>query len=331
MSYRHFKQSDRDEISILLKKGYSHRDIAKAIGKNHSSVSREIKNNSTKGIYHSRPAEYKSRLKRRMSKYQGMKISTNPVLQKYIKERMKIDGWTPEQIYGKLKADNNGITVISPRVIYKFLYSSQGQYLCRYLPHRRYHPKKRGESRERKKSVIPNRKSIEERPSEVAGRMRFGDFEGDTLGRIKTDSAAVAGIRERLSRKLFICKVPRLKYAMDGFKNILNPYHEIVETLTLDNGVENPRYEELDIPTYFCHPYSSWEKGGIENDFMRLRRWIPKKASLLDYTDQDISAIMDKMNNTPRKCLNWKTPNEAWNELYAQKTNSTGVALEGEI
>jgi len=319
------------ELSILLKKGYSFREIGPVIGKSASAISREVSENSTKGIYDPSKAEYKARLKRRMSKYQGMKISDNPVLRKHIEDRMKIDGWTPEQIAGRLKSNNNSITVISPRVIYKFLYSAQGQYLCRYLPHQRYHPKKRTEGGKQKKSTIPNRKSIEERPDIVAQRKRFGDMEGDTLGRIKTDNEAIAGARERMSRKLFICKVPMLKYTVDGFKQMLSPYHEIIETMTLDNGVENPRYEELNIPTYFCHPYSSWEKGGIENDFKRLRRWIPKKASLSNYTDRDISVIMERMNNTPRKCLNWKTPNEVWNELYTLKTDSTRVALEGKM
>lgn len=331
MSYAHFTKVVRTELSILLKKGYSYRDIGTEIGKSASAISREVKENSSKGIYNPVRAHYKANLKRRMSKYQGMKICGNSELAKYVADRMKDDGWTPEQIAGKLKAGNGGKTVISAKSIYKFLYSAQGQYLCKYLPHQRYKPKKQISGGKQKKSIIPNRKSIEARPPEAAGRKRFGDFEGDTLGRIKTDSAAVAGIRESLSRKLFICKVSRLKYAMDGFKDILDPYREIVETLTLDNGVENPRYEELNIPTYFCHPYSSWEKGGIENDFQRLRRWIPKKVSLSGYTDDKISAIMDKMNDTPRKCLNWRTPNEVWNEQYALKTNSAGVALEGKM
>ena len=328
MSYTHFSKVNRIELSILLQKGYSYREIGPEIGKSASAISREVKENSTNGVYNPVKAEYKARLKRRMSKYQGMKVAENPELEKYIAAHMQNDGWTPEEIAGRLKSGNNGKTVVSAKGIYKFCYSSRGQYLCQYLPRQRYKPQKRSAKRA-KRSIIPNRKSIEERPAVVGMNIQFGHFEGDTLGRIKTDNEAVVGARERISRKLFICKVPRLKYAMDGFKQMLNPYHNVVETMTLDNGVENPRYEELNIPTYFCHPYSSWEKGGIENDFMRLRRWIPKKTSLSNYTDKDIYDIMEKMNNTPRKCLNWKTPNEVWNELYALKTNSLSVALRG--
>lgn len=328
MSYTHFSKIDRIELSILLQKGYFYREIGPEIKKSASAISREINKNSVNGVYDPIQAEHKARLKRRMSKYQSMKVAGNPWLEKYISNHMKNDGWTPEEIAGRLKSGNGVKTVVSAKGIYKFCYSARGQYLCRYLPHKRYKPKKR-KGKKVKKSIIPNRKSIEERPVVVDMNIQFGHFEGDTLGRIKTDNEAVVGARERISKKLFICKVPRLKYAMDGFKQILNPHHKIIKTMTLDNGVENPRYEEMNIPTYFCHPYSSWEKGGIENDFMRLRRWIPKKASLYNYTEKDIYDIMEKMNNTPRKCLKWRTPNEIWNELYALKTNSASVALQG--
>jgi IS30 family transposase len=265
-----------------------------------------------------------------MSKYQGMKVVENSWLETYIANHMKNNGWTPEEISGRLKTENNNQNVISAKSIYKFLYSSRGQYLCAYLPHQRYKSKKRN-GKKAKKSIIPNRKSIKNRPVIADLNIQFGHFEGDTLGRIRTGNEVVVGVRERMSKKLFICKMSMLKYAMDGFNQMLNPYHDIAESFTLDNGVENVRYEELDIPTCFCDPYSSWQKGGIENDFMRLRRWIPKKASLSNYTNQDICDIMEKMNNTPRKCLKWKTPNEIWNELYSIKTNLPSVALEGKM
>lgn len=330
MKYSHFSRSDRIELSILLKKGYSYREIGPEIGKSISSISREIKDNSTKGVYYPIKAHAKARVKRKISKYQGMKVVGHPWLQEYIEDKMKNNKWTPEEIAGRLQSDNNNIPLISAKSIYKFLHSIHGQYLCRYLVHQRYKPKKR-RGKKVKRSNIPNRKSIRERPVIADLNLQFGHFEGDTLGRIKTDNQVVAGVREKISRKLFICKMPRLKYAMDGFKDMLNPHHDIAESLTLDNGVENARWKELGILTFFCDPYSSWQKGGIENDFMRLRRFIPKKASLKDYSAQMICDIMEIMNNTPRKCLNWKTPNETWDELYAVKTNLTSVPLEGKM
>lgn len=121
-------------------------------------------------------------------------------------------------------------------------------------------------------------------------------------------------VRERKSRKLFAVKVPRLKYAMDGFKRLLSPYRDILASLTLDNGVENVRHQELGIATYFCHPYSSWEKGSVEQGIGLIRDYIPKRADLKDYTGTDIAVIIETINNKPMKCLDWLTPNEVFEE-----------------
>lgn len=319
-NYKHFTQDIRDEISILLKKGYSHRDIAKAIGKNHSSVSREIRNNSASGIYEPRKAQRKARKKRLYSKYQGMKIKDTEGLEKYIGERME-RRWTPEQIAGRLKR-KHGETVISTKSIYGYLYSPYGQHLCKFLTYRQYN-KRKGQTRKRSwnSGNIKNRVFIDDRPDIINERERFGDFEGDTLGTIKSDKESLVGAVERMSRYFLMVKMPRLRYAMDGFKNLLNPYQNITYSMTLDNGGENKRHYELGIDTYFCHPYSSWEKGQIENIFGRLRRFIPKKKSLKNYSPQQISDIMNMMNNTPRKCLGFRTPKEVFNEQLALPAN----------
>lgn len=329
MSYQHFKQSDRDEISILLKKGYSCREIADVIRKNHSSVSREIKANSARGIYDSRKAQAKARLKRRMSKYQGMKIAGKSDLE--IKTAVGLmASWSPEEIAGRITFLNNGEAVVSAKSIYKFCYSNRGQYLCKYLPHKRYRPKRRTGAKSAK-IIIPNRVLIDFRPAAVAEQKRFGDFEGDTLGRPRHENETLIGAVERQSLYFVGRKVPRLKYSMDGLKNVLRPYQKIVRSMTLDNGVENARHEQLNIETFFCHPYSSWEKPIIENTFGRLRRFIPKKTSLANYTQEQISAIIEMMNDTPRKKLGYRTPKEVFNELYALSTNLPSVALEGKM
>lgn len=322
MGYQHFKQSDRDEISILLKKGYSHREIADALGKDHSSVSREIKHHLTKGGYDPRMAGVKSRLKRRMSKYQGMKIADDPDLE--IKVALGLmANWSPEEVAGRIAYLNNGEAVISAKSIYKFCYSKWGQYLCKYLPHKQYRPKRRGVAKQAR-ILIPNRISIDLRPRVVDERKRFGDFEGDTLGRPKHENETFVGAVERRSLYLLGCKVARLKYSMDGLKSVLSPYQKIVQSVTLDNGVENIRHKELNVKTFFCDPYSSWQKPIIENTLGRLRRFIPKRASLANYTQEQISAIIEMMNNTPRKKLGYRTPKEVFNELYTTTINSPG-------
>lgn len=315
---KHFNLSIRMELSILLQKNYSYRDINPVIKKSASAISREVKNNSVNGKYDPLKANLKARHRRKYSKYQGMKIRDNHEIQEYVEERLKA-GWSPEQIDKYMQRANSGKTVISFKAIYNYCYSSYGQRFCKYLKHKRYKPKPKGKKKP-KRELIPNRVFIDFRPKAVDRRNRFGDWEGDTLGAIKTDQTKIFGLVERKTRYIMLAKVLKLKYAMDGCKALARPYHDIFKTLTLDNGVENVRYQELGIKTYFCHPYSSWEKPVIENSFGRLRRFIPKKTSLRNYTKKDITDIVNKMNNTPRKCLNWKTPEEVFqHELNKQR------------
>lgn len=323
--YKHLTKSDRIEISILLKKDYSFRDIGKALGKNHSSIGREVRRNSAGGEYDWRKAHHKATVSRQHSKHQGMKVRGSPKLEKYIEEKLRDPwSWTPEQIAGRWNkekhVDEKGkIIAISSPSIYKYLYSPYGQRLCKFLPSKQYYPKRKRGKKKPKREMIPNRISIDERPKKVLKRKEFGHFEGDTLGKIKTDSEVIAGLTERKSRYVMLSKVSRLKHALNGFKERLNPYLNVTESLTLDNGVENKKHRELKVQTYFCHPYSSWEKGSIENGFLRLRRFIPKKSSLKDFSNEYIKIIENKMNNTPRKCLGFKTPLEVFEEEIETK------------
>lgn len=318
MSYKHFTKDERLEISILLKKGYSHSDIAYAIGKNRSSISREISHNSVNGSYEPTKANQKAKRKRINSKRQGMKVNKHPLLVKYIEEKLH-SKWTPEEIAGRWNSEKNidstGRTIlVSYNAIYKWLYSSYGQRLCHLLPSKRYKRKPR-RSVKTNKIRIPNRVPISERPEKINNRSEFGHLEGDTLGKPKRCPHTLVGITERVSRKVFFGKVFRLKNSINGFNDLLSPYRKIFKSLTLDNGRENVRHQELQIQTYFCHPYSSYEKGSIENSFKRLRRFIPKGTPIENFTPKRISSFADTMNNTPRKCLNWKTPNEVFDQF----------------
>ena len=309
MSYKHFSKVERHELSILLKKGYSIRSIASVMGRNPSSVSREIRGNSVNGQYDPDKADHKAYVKRWQSKYQGMKIRENEWLENEIGFRL-MSFQAPEEIAGRLKEDY-GQSVISFKTIYKYLYSSCGQRFCKYLPSKRYRPKPRNESK-KSREIIKDRVFIEDRPDIINHRLRVGDFEGDVLGVPKSCRITLAGIVDRKSLYFQARKIERPRYAIEAYGQLLSQTK--AQSFTLDNGVENTRYRELNLPTYFCHPYRSWEKGRIENTFQRLRRFIPKKSSLVGYSDKDISAIVDIMNNTPRKSLNYKTPKEVFEE-----------------
>lgn len=171
------------------------------------------------------------------------------------------------------------------------MYSPFGQSFCIYLPSKRYRPRKR-KSKKRKKVVIPNRVSIEERPEIINIRARCGDFEGDTLGVPRTSLETLVGMADRKSRYFLAKKIPKIRYAINGLKRLSSGLVHLY-SFTLDNDLENVRYQQLGVATFFCHPYSAWEKPTIENSFQRLRRFIPKKSRLNDYSDKDIAAICD--------------------------------------
>lgn len=307
--YNHFTKSERNELSILLKKGYSYRDIAKAIRKNPSSIGREIKENSVNGEYDPEKANHRAYVKRKDSKYQGMKITGRSWLEEYVKDKLA-QYWTPEEIAGRLELEH-GYPVVTFKSIYKWLYSPRGQVFCRYLPSKRYNARPRkGVSFER--TLIPNRVPIALRPNIINVRGRVGDFEADTLGVPRTSEGTLAGVIDRKSRYFQAQKIKRIGLAIDHFKEFADALG--AQSFTFDNGIENRDHEQLDLPTYFCNAYSPWEKGTMENTFQRLRRFIPKKSLMQDYSDQEIADICDIMNNTPRKCLGWRTPKEVFEE-----------------
>lgn len=319
MRYTHFRRSDRHELSILQKKGYSLREIAKELGKHPSSVSRELRRNHRKvdHTYIAQKAHHKAYVRRKYSKYQGMKIREHPELEQYAKEKLPL-GWAPDKIAGRWKEDHSDSITLSAHAIYKWLYSPYGQAYCTYLYSRQYR-RRRKKYRHEAHQIIKNRVSIEERPLIINERKEFGHFEADTMGRSRSSSLQTLDVlRERVSRYLMGKKVARPAYAMNGFKETLAG--QSVRSVTFDNGVENVRHEELNVSTYFCHPYSSWEKGSVENGIGIIRRSIPKGADLKDYSDADIQAIFDRINNIPLRCLRYKTPKE----VYEANLLSTG-------
>lgn len=313
MRYTHFGKTERLELSILLKKGYTLRAIAGALSKNPSSVSREIERNTVNGVYDPSRANHKAYVRRKHSKYQGMKVREHPGLEGYVWTKIQPPfHWSPEQIAGRWRKATG--TILKTDTVYKYLHSSYGNYLCKYLKYKRYKSKRRKQKKS-VKELIPNRIWIDFRPDIANFRARFGDFEGDTVGKPRHASPETLVVaRERKTRKLFAVKVPGLKYAMDGFNKLLSPYQDIIASLTLDNGVENVRHQELGVATYFCHPYSSWEKGSVEQGIGLIRDYIPKKADLKDYTNKDIAVIIETINNKPMKCLDWSTSNEVFEE-----------------
>jgi transposase, IS30 family len=339
--YTHIKKAERTEIAFLLKKGYGVRDIAEALTRSVGTISDEIHRNSVKGVYDPAKADHKAYVKRKYSKYQGMKIVRNRELWDYTEEKLQED-WSPEEIAGRIKHVDTHITYASYQAIYKFVYSVYGRRLEQYL---RYKGKKRKPRGRVKVMKLENRVFIDARPKIIEKRTRFGDWEGDFIVSGKNGTGVLLVLHERKARYTIIRKImfrsPALvnQYIQEMFGIVV-----CFNSLTLDNDIAFRKHEELsDLlgrVVYFCHPYHSWEKGAVENTNKLIRQYIPKGSDISRYTDKEVQKIEDKLNSRPRTCLRYQTPLEVMIKNKQLKTleqfvkintnkKAVGVRLEG--
>lgn len=330
----HFTDAERSELSILHSKGFSNREIGKALARDHTTIGREIQRNRTRGGYAPRQAKVKARNRRKCSKYQGMKVRERPELEQYIIEKLELH-WTPEEISGRLKEMDTHIPSISAKGIYKWLYSAFGQRYCHLLPKRRYQPKKRKRGKT-KRVMIPHRIGIEKRHVGANNRSRFGHLENDTMvsGKKTGSTSALSVLHERKARYTRLRKIPNLRPAVHAWAVIsMGRNLRKKKTITYDNGIENRDHEEiassLHVKNFFCNPYHSWEKGSVENTIGRIRRFIPKGADINGYSHADVAVIEHWLNHTPRKCLNFKTPYEIMQENLLFVSPHPSGAFEG--
>lgn len=306
---------ERQKLEYLLRTKKSLRDISKVMRRNHTIVSREIRRNGTERKKYRADTAQRLYEKRKHGKHKG-KLDKHPELKAYIVKKLKED-WSPEEIAGRLKAGAKKGATISHESIYHYIYERDGRYENLYQ-HLRQAQSRRRPKRGRKhcKLPIPERKSIHDRPEYIGERRRYGDWESDSVifSRQKT---AVSVQSERKSRLVRIHKVQNK--SAEETKNALLKTAESVPkdlflTVTFDNGTENVRHTDVkrayDIDTYFCDPFASWQKGGVENANKLIRQYLPRKTDLAQLTDRDIYDIQEKLNNRPRKCLNYQTPNE---------------------
>ena len=339
--YKHINQYDRDRIEALLLRGHSISEISGILDRDKSTISREIARNRKRirtktgpinGPYKSTNAHQKSRVKRKNSKYQGKKINENNYLYEYIVLCLK-KGWSPDDISGRMKKHRE-LFYVSKTSIYEWMYSVYGQRYCKYLYSKQYRPSKKDKEKN-KKEIIPNRISISERSKKINKRETYGHYEGDTVvsGKRHHSKHALAVVYERKAKYVHIKKISCLKpkvfsIAMTCMSKSLSIG---MESLTLDNGIENRYHEQIPTQTYFCDPYSSWQKGGIENANKMIRRYIPKGSDIKQYDEEYIQLVVNLLNNKPRKSLNYKTPLEVMQKNNLLKVNKKvpAVALEG--
>jgi IS30 family transposase len=306
--------AERSEISILKKRDCSLREIAQALGRSPNTVSYELKKNSVDGLYDPLKAKQKARVSRRSRRYQWRKIEHNPSLRAFVIEKLETHDWSPDAIAGYLRNEQSVLPTVGKDQIYAWLYSAYGQPYCRHLLSQRYKPKHRAENKT-DRIMIPDRVSLTERPLTVEDRKEAGHWEGDTVvsGKRTGGKAALAVAQERTTRLITATLIPNLK--PESFTRATNGMlaDKQVHTLTLDNGIENKQHSSITdaagvrIPTFFCDPYSSWQKGGVEHANKMLRRYLPKGCDLGNYTQAQVDDFVAKINNKPRRCLGYKS------------------------
>lgn len=254
------------------------------------------------------------------------KLIRHPELCRRVVERLK-NGWTPEQIGNRMIHEGARLRVCQ-ETIYRYIYSKEGmaQELWWYLPTHRTARRPR-RARKRQKPKFHRDVSILFRPDDVAHRRQFGHWEADLmLFKQSLGQSNVTSIVERVSRFTVLLKNPnkRTKPVMGKIMKAISDLPLAArKSITFDRGTEFVSWPHLQAQTgtqiWFCDPSSPWQKGTVENTNRRARRWLSRKRDIRQLSDHDMKVICDRLNNTPRKCLGWKTPAEVFREKMMEE------------
>jgi len=305
--YTQLTQEQRYQISVLLKANHTQSEIARLIHVHKSTISREIRRNRGQRGYRPKQAHQFA-----LSRRSKTKTRINDFTWMLVKSMIKRDN-SPEQVSGRLRLVY-GLTV-SHEWIYQYILKDKhaGGNLHKHLRCRKKRKKRYGSNDRRGK--LKNRVSIEQRPEVVDQRERLGDWEVDTIIG-KNHRQAIVSLVDRTSRLTLLKKVERrtAQAVAEAVIDLLKSVSIRTLTITADNGKEFAEHEKIakDLKTtvYFAHPYASWERGTNENTNGLVRQYFPKKSSFVHLTEHDMAFVMARLNNRPRKCLGFLTPNE---------------------
>jgi IS30 family transposase len=323
MSYTHLTQEERYQISALLRAKLSPAAIARELSRSPSTIYREIARNRMRNGYWPKQAVKQARRRLRQRACRNVRRVdefTWEMAQAYLKMQ-----WSPEQIADILR-QTQGAPCISHETIYRKIYARLlfGDTLAQHL--RQARPKRRRRKRANRNESrygAALRARINQRPAIVDERSRIGDWEGDTVIGANQKQALVVWV-ERRSGFVLMAKVERKTSAAVCQKSIglLRPFKHCVHTLTTDNGTEFAQHAQLSkalrASSYFADPYSSWQRGTVENTNGLIRQYFPKKKRFEDISEYEIQFVMNRLNHRPRKRLNFKTPHEVFmSEAFA--------------
>jgi IS30 family transposase len=313
-AYKQLTQEQRYRISASRKAGFSKSRIAAELKVHPSTIGRELRRNLGERGYRPKQAQQKAQ-DRRQAKQNATRIKAATWQQI---DAFRRQDWSPEQISGYLKKHH--LTTVSHERIYQHLYADQarGGDLHTHLRCRKKRRKRYGSHSRR--GQIPNRRSIEERPSIVEEKSRLGDWEADTIIG-KAHHQALVSLTERKSKFQLLAKVERHSEALvkEAIIGLLTPFVDKVKTITSDNGKEFAAHQEIaravGADFYFAHPYASWERGVNENSNGLVRQYFPKGSDFSAVTQAEIDFVMERLNHRPRKTLGYQTPNQVFFNL----------------
>lgn len=307
--YKQLTRERRYQIYALKKEHHNQLEMARNLGVDKSTISRELKRNHGQRGYRPKQADElagerkQRRVTARITDVQWQQV-----------EKLLGQDWSPEQIAGRLKLERQ--PTISHERIYQHVYADkrQGGTLYRHLRCQKVRRKRYASGRDRR-GHIPARRSIEERPQVVALRTRLGDWEADTIiGR--NHQQALVSLAERKSKLVRLAKVTHntAELVAHALTTQLAPL--TAKTITSDNGREFAQHQQiarsLAADFFFAHPYASWERGLNENTNGLVRQYFPKKSDFAPITNAQLDHVMQRLNNRPRKTLAYKTPNEVY-------------------
>jgi len=315
-TYKHLNPNERDHLAVLKSKGKSLREIAKLLNRSPSTLSRELKRNVPPvytGYYLAHKAQERADKRNRES--HRRKRLKNDVIARYVESCIRL-GWSPELIAGRLATNHPGLSV-SHEAIYQWIYQDAPHLILSLVrAHRKR--KHRGYSRKHKKSHIPERISIKERPQTVLKRLHIGHWETDTISCRKSYQA----VQVTVERKARYTKLAKLQAKTSRAMSValtrkLGRYPANIRlSITYDNGPENAEHlrtnKILGTRSYFCEPFHSYERGTVENTIGLVRRFLPKKTNLANISQDHLVKIESWLNNRPRKCLGFKTQAEVF-------------------
>ena len=323
--YKHLTSCERDLLSILKSKGKSLREIARMLGRDPGTVSRELKRNAPPiyvGYYLAHKTQ--NRARNRACTSRTHKRLKNEKIRQYVRKNLKRD-WSPELIAGRLKLRCPELS-ISHEAIYQWVYADARE-LIPLLVRAHRNRKRRGYSRRHKKTHIPERVSIQQRPAQVLQRQKIGHWETDTA----VSRQSLAALQISVERKTRFTKLGKLsrkgaRQMSVALTRRLSRYPKAFRlSITYDNGSENTEHVRtnrvLGTSSYFCEPFHSWERGTVENTIGLVRRFFPKKTDFAKISKNRIKSVEHWLNHRPRKCLGFQTPAEVF--------KSSAVALTG--